>query len=217
MWHCVRFRAGLRGRSPLVLRFWRFEIAPIWIKFVQISFEPGFGAYQGLGRKMKVPLSRILCFVFLQFWWFEGDFKNPGQTPVRTKLRLKRFLIRCNPKSQWKLMRIENSVGKAETVKPLQSCMGVANSICAIRIKQFIDSGTFGEPCKPNLLIENVAICNVHFEELRDGPTGEVQQIEPKKAEPSSKTTEDFSQKPCRKPWLRVRPCTSVPLAIATS
>ena len=32
----------------------------------QISFEPGFGAYQGLAQKIKVPFSRIFSF-FLQF------------------------------------------------------------------------------------------------------------------------------------------------------
>ena len=34
--------------------------------FVQIAFEPGFGAYQGLAQKIKVPFSRIFC-LFLQF------------------------------------------------------------------------------------------------------------------------------------------------------
>ena len=32
----------------------------------QISFEPGFGAYQGLAQKIKVPLSEVFC-LFLQF------------------------------------------------------------------------------------------------------------------------------------------------------
>ena len=41
----------------------------------QISFKPGFGAYQSLAQKIKVPFSRIFSF-FLQFWGFEGDFKT---------------------------------------------------------------------------------------------------------------------------------------------
>ena len=32
----------------------------------QISFEPGFGAYQSLAQKLKVPFLRIFSF-FLQF------------------------------------------------------------------------------------------------------------------------------------------------------
>ena len=51
----------------------------------QISFQPGFGAYQGLAQKIKVPFSRIFCS-------FEGSraiskpAPNPGthQTPVET-------------------------------------------------------------------------------------------------------------------------------------
>ena len=55
--------------------FWPFfhfvAISPI----LQISFEPGFGAYQGLAQKIKVPFFRIFSF-FLQFRGFEGDFKT---------------------------------------------------------------------------------------------------------------------------------------------
>ena len=29
--------------------------------FLQISFEPGFGAYQGLAQKIEVPFSRMFC------------------------------------------------------------------------------------------------------------------------------------------------------------
>ena len=58
-----------------------------------ISFEPGFRAHQGLAQKIKsAPFPEFFC-LFLQFWVFRGDFKNPRQTPVRTKLRLKRFSI----------------------------------------------------------------------------------------------------------------------------
>ena len=49
----------------------------------QISFEPGFGAYQGLAQEMKVPLSRFFR-LFLQFWGFKGDVKTRAKTPVRT-------------------------------------------------------------------------------------------------------------------------------------
>ena len=41
---------------------------------LQISFEPGLGAYQSLAQKMRVPFSKIFSFS-LQFWGFEGDFK----------------------------------------------------------------------------------------------------------------------------------------------
>ena len=49
----------------------------------QISFEPGFGAYQGLAQKIKAPFSLIFR-LFPQFLGFEGDFKTrakPRYTP----------------------------------------------------------------------------------------------------------------------------------------
>ena len=46
-----------------------------WFLNPQISFEPGFGAYQSLAQKIKVAFSRIFSF-FLQFCGFEGDFKT---------------------------------------------------------------------------------------------------------------------------------------------
>ena len=48
-------------------------------KEVQISFEPGFGAYQSLAQKMQVLFPRIFSF-FLQFWRFEGDFKTRAKS-----------------------------------------------------------------------------------------------------------------------------------------
>ena len=45
------------------------------ITLTQISFEPGFAAYQSLAQKIKVSFSRFFSF-FLQFWGFEGDFKT---------------------------------------------------------------------------------------------------------------------------------------------
>ena len=61
---CVRTRSNTGEKS------WR----NIYV-LVQISFEPGFGAYQGLAQKIKVPFSRIFSF-FLQFLGFKGDFKT---------------------------------------------------------------------------------------------------------------------------------------------
>ena len=63
---------GGRGPSRCVRRIVEFEGGGA--KY-QISFEPGFGAYQGLAQKIKVPFSRIFC-LFLQFGGFEGDFKT---------------------------------------------------------------------------------------------------------------------------------------------
>ena len=57
---------------------------------IQISFEAGLGAYQGLAQKIKVPFSRIFCF-FVAVLRVQGRFQNPRQTPVCTKLQLKRF------------------------------------------------------------------------------------------------------------------------------
>ena len=57
---------------------------------LQISFEPGFGAYQGLASEKKSGLFQdfLLISAVLRV---RGRFQNPRQTPVRTKLRLKRF------------------------------------------------------------------------------------------------------------------------------
>ena len=44
-------------------------------KVFQMSFEPGFGAYQSLAQKIKVPFAMIFFF-FLQFGGFEGDVKT---------------------------------------------------------------------------------------------------------------------------------------------
>ena len=55
---------------------------------LEISFEPGFRAYQGLAQKMKVPFCTRV----------RGRFQNPRQTPVHSKLRLKRFLTRLQNK-----------------------------------------------------------------------------------------------------------------------
>ena len=45
------------------------------IEICQISFEPGFGAYQRLAQKIKVSFSKSFSF-FLQFGGFEGVFKT---------------------------------------------------------------------------------------------------------------------------------------------
>ena len=67
---------------------------PTWESshFSQISFEPGFGAYQDLAQKLKMPFFQdfLLISAVLRV---QGRFQNPRQTPVRTKLRLKRFPI----------------------------------------------------------------------------------------------------------------------------
>ena len=67
-------------RPAISNRLLRFEIVAIAIlRFGHLRasppdlFEPGFGAYQGLAQKIKVPFSRIFSF-FLQFRGFEGDF-----------------------------------------------------------------------------------------------------------------------------------------------
>ena len=43
----------------------RFIASGKGAEILQISFEPGFGAYQSLAQKIKVPFSAIFCF-FLQ-------------------------------------------------------------------------------------------------------------------------------------------------------
>ena len=63
----------------------------------QISFEPGFGAYQSLAQKIKVAFSRIVSF-FLQFWGFEDDFKTRAKP-------------RYAPNSGWKFKRFPNFAG----------------------------------------------------------------------------------------------------------
>ena len=56
---------------------------------VQISFEPGFGACQGLAQKIKAPFSLVFRFSFLSFEGARAISKpapNPGthQAPVET-------------------------------------------------------------------------------------------------------------------------------------
>ena len=62
---------------------------------IWISFEPGIGAYQGLAQKQN-PLFQyfLLLSAFLSA---RGRFQNLLQTPVCTKLRLKRFSNNCEP------------------------------------------------------------------------------------------------------------------------
>ena len=68
------FRPERKGRVLSRLWLWRL-IALVCAANGQISFKPGFGAYQSLAQKIKVPFSRIFSF-FLQFWGFEGVFKT---------------------------------------------------------------------------------------------------------------------------------------------
>ena len=56
----------------------------------QISSEPGFGAYQSLAQKIKVPFSRVFLLLYAVLRVRER-FQNPRLSPVRTKLGLKRF------------------------------------------------------------------------------------------------------------------------------
>ena len=53
---CVRLQKMWQGASPAQWCTWPR----------QISFEPGFAAYQSLAQKMKVSFSRFFSF-FLQF------------------------------------------------------------------------------------------------------------------------------------------------------
>ena len=68
MWKRTR-RASSRALSGLLKARWKAS--------PQIPFEPALGAYQSLGQKIKVPLSRIFSF-FLQFWGSEGNFSAAG-------------------------------------------------------------------------------------------------------------------------------------------
>ena len=57
---------------------WIFLSLINWDDFqdiVQISLEPGFGAYQSWAQTIKAPFARILSN-FLQFGGFEGDVKT---------------------------------------------------------------------------------------------------------------------------------------------
>ena len=66
-----------------------------------ISFEPGFGAYQGLAQKIEVPFSRIFR-LFLQFEGSRANSKpapNLGahQTPAETLSEYRRLARRDHP------------------------------------------------------------------------------------------------------------------------
>ena len=74
--------------------------------------------------------------------------------------------IRCNPNSKQNRLWTKSLVNRAERAKPLQRGrnpfelkMAVANS--RNLISTFIDSGSAGKPCEPNLRIENAAICDL--------------------------------------------------------
>ena len=89
--YIIRTRFG--SFSTSFLRVFQ-TIFRLELKFVRgqfrISFEPGFGAYQGLAQKIEVPFPQdfLLLVAVLRV---RGRFQNPRQTPVRTKLRLKLF------------------------------------------------------------------------------------------------------------------------------
>ena len=88
--HAVRVTARQLRETKIVSRQFlprdiKVSLLAHWELFfkLQISSEPGFGAYQSLAQKIKVPFSRILC-LFLQFGGLEGDFKTrakPGYAP----------------------------------------------------------------------------------------------------------------------------------------
>ena len=61
------------GAKTAISSIWHYKNSEV--NDIRISFEPGFGAYQGLAQKIEVAFSRIFSF-FLQFWGFEGDFKT---------------------------------------------------------------------------------------------------------------------------------------------
>ena len=84
-----------------------------------LSFEPGFGAYQSLAQKMKVPFSMIS----LSFCSFEGSSPiskpapNPGthQTPVET---LAEAVLHCDLRVRWKVasdLRFGAAISEPET------------------------------------------------------------------------------------------------------
>ena len=97
-----RSRLKCSSENAVFKREWNFHAKSLKISSVhQISFEPGFGAYQGLAQKIKVPFSRIFS-VFLQFCGFEGDFRtrakpryapNSGWNAFRVQARMKIFKI----------------------------------------------------------------------------------------------------------------------------
>ena len=88
------------GKTPL------WQNAPLGN--AQIVFEPGFGAYQGLAQKAKVPFSEVFCW-FLQFWGFRGDFKTRAKS-------------RYAPNSGWNAFRNGNWVPSA--VRSFKPCSG---------------------------------------------------------------------------------------------
>ena len=56
----------LQKESPKIPGGHKIGAAISCPRIAQISFEPGFGAYQSLAQVLKVPFSRIFSF-FLQF------------------------------------------------------------------------------------------------------------------------------------------------------
>ena len=98
----------------------------------QISFKPGFGAYQSLAQKIKVPFSMIFFF-FLQFRGFEGDFKTRAKpryapnSPVllflglfeNTKENLKkaRIFLTLRTLEQWETSRKHSKKPRKSSVR----------------------------------------------------------------------------------------------------
>ena len=57
---------------------------------IRSLWEPGFGAYQGLAQKIKVPFLRLFLLLSAVLR-VRGRKQDLRQTPVRAKVRLKRF------------------------------------------------------------------------------------------------------------------------------